>query len=406
MRRLVGVVGRCRLVAAAGLIAALAGCAPRPVAVTHGEPHGPLLPEKTCLVLSVGGAKGLAHIGAIEALESRGEAIDCVYGNSMGSLVGGLYASDPKADLAQRYRGFIAAYRQETESDVGGVGVLVGIGAYLIGGPELATSVASMAGVRRLDLDRLERVLGGYTAGADVASLAVPYGTSYQIASPTTEGMDLVIVKKGPLARAVRSSIANPFLFQGLDVKRDPLDPGADRVAAVPVEDAWRRFKPTRIIAINVTGEPAFYSKRVKARVEEIMIPVCVRDLEKAMMGEGDEFERIRRTGYEQTAAMLARYASGEDVQRGFLGVTTIESEGPGLEVTDVIEDGPSAAAGVRVGDRITFVGANPVTCNGDLLRHAGAMAPGALVAIELVRGAERVTVTATVGEHPQPFLD
>lgn len=44
------------------------------------------------LVLSGGGAKGIAHIGLIKALEERGIPIDYITGTSMGAIVGGLYA--------------------------------------------------------------------------------------------------------------------------------------------------------------------------------------------------------------------------------------------------------------------------------------------------------------------------
>ena len=44
------------------------------------------------LVLSGGGALGIAHIGIIEALEEAGVRIDYITGTSMGSLVGGLYS--------------------------------------------------------------------------------------------------------------------------------------------------------------------------------------------------------------------------------------------------------------------------------------------------------------------------
>jgi len=44
------------------------------------------------LVLSGGGAKGAAHVGVIEYLESIGMPVDLVMGTSMGGLVGGLYA--------------------------------------------------------------------------------------------------------------------------------------------------------------------------------------------------------------------------------------------------------------------------------------------------------------------------
>ncbi|MBO6048979.1 MAG: patatin-like phospholipase family protein, partial [Spirochaetales bacterium] len=55
------------------------------------------LPEigrpRVALVLSGGGAKGIAHIPIIEALEKYGIPIDKVYGTSMGALIGGLYCA-------------------------------------------------------------------------------------------------------------------------------------------------------------------------------------------------------------------------------------------------------------------------------------------------------------------------
>ena len=48
--------------------------------------------QKAALVLSGGGARGIAHIGAIEELEKHGFEITSLAGTSMGSLVGGVYA--------------------------------------------------------------------------------------------------------------------------------------------------------------------------------------------------------------------------------------------------------------------------------------------------------------------------
>ena len=45
------------------------------------------------LVLSGGGAKGLAHIGVLKTLDSLGVRVDYVAGTSMGAVIGGLYAS-------------------------------------------------------------------------------------------------------------------------------------------------------------------------------------------------------------------------------------------------------------------------------------------------------------------------
>ena len=53
---------------------------------------------KIGLVLSGGGAKGLAHIGILKAIDSAGLKVDFVTGTSMGSIIGGLYAVGYSAD--------------------------------------------------------------------------------------------------------------------------------------------------------------------------------------------------------------------------------------------------------------------------------------------------------------------
>ncbi|MFP2911631.1 patatin-like phospholipase family protein, partial [Pyxidicoccus sp. 3LFB2] len=87
-------------------------------------------PARTCVVLSVGAARGLAHLGALDALVERGVRIDCVVGNSMGALVGSLYASAPGEDLRSRYRAFFHEYERATVREAqkrGTVGAAVGL---------------------------------------------------------------------------------------------------------------------------------------------------------------------------------------------------------------------------------------------------------------------------------------
>ena len=48
--------------------------------------------QKVSLVLSGGGARGIAHIGVIEEIEKQGYEIVSVSGTSMGAVVGGVYA--------------------------------------------------------------------------------------------------------------------------------------------------------------------------------------------------------------------------------------------------------------------------------------------------------------------------
>ncbi|HMB62528.1 MAG TPA: patatin-like phospholipase family protein, partial [Eudoraea sp.] len=51
------------------------------------------IPPKVGLVLSGGGAKGMAHIGALKVIEEAGVKIDYIGGTSMGAIIGALYAS-------------------------------------------------------------------------------------------------------------------------------------------------------------------------------------------------------------------------------------------------------------------------------------------------------------------------
>src|SRR5437868_7722936 len=57
---------------------------------------------KIGVTLSGGGAKGLAHIGILKALDSAGLHIDYVTGTSMGSIIGALYASGYNGDTIEK----------------------------------------------------------------------------------------------------------------------------------------------------------------------------------------------------------------------------------------------------------------------------------------------------------------
>ena len=58
--------------------------------------------QRVGLVLSGGGARGLAHIGVIKALEENGIPIDYVTGTSMGAIIGGMYAAGYSPEMMER----------------------------------------------------------------------------------------------------------------------------------------------------------------------------------------------------------------------------------------------------------------------------------------------------------------
>ena len=62
-------------------------------AADNTQPAPATAQPKICLVLSGGGARGAAHVGVIKVLEEHRVPVHCVVGTSMGSLVGGAYAT-------------------------------------------------------------------------------------------------------------------------------------------------------------------------------------------------------------------------------------------------------------------------------------------------------------------------
>lgn len=72
-------------------------CLAHTAAGQNQEENGPTTapaakPAKVALVLSGGGAKGMAHIGVLKVLERAGIPIDIITGTSMGSIIGGMYS--------------------------------------------------------------------------------------------------------------------------------------------------------------------------------------------------------------------------------------------------------------------------------------------------------------------------
>jgi len=78
----------------------------RPPSVPASAPADVAAPgttrPKVCLVLSGGGARGAAHLGVLRVLEELRVPVDCITGTSMGSIVGGAYASGTPLDQMEK----------------------------------------------------------------------------------------------------------------------------------------------------------------------------------------------------------------------------------------------------------------------------------------------------------------
>jgi predicted acylesterase/phospholipase RssA len=279
--------------------------------------RSPTEPVRTCLVLSVGGPKGIAHLGAIAAVKQAGIPIQCVVGNSMGALIGSLYATAPGLDTSQRYRSLMASYIASTAAEARDRGVLGGLllgGLVLLSGgaalPVLAGgATGALLGAESVDkqsFERFQAVLNRYYGGTLVEGLPVPFATMHQRVVSDAGGM--VDVRSGNLAWAVAASIANPLIFTRLDPRKTGvLDPGVDRVAAIPIDDACRMFPNSRLIAINATGKAAFVSNRMDCPVVEIDVPDVTTNPAKVLFGQEPDFTDAVNTGYRATLAVLAR---------------------------------------------------------------------------------------------------
>ena len=269
-------------------------------------------------MLSVGGPAGVAHIGAIAALKEANIRVDCVVGNSMGALVGSLYATAPSDDLDARFKAFVGAYadatRQEALRNGIGLGLVAGglAAAAKVGGkaaPALAFAGGAALGVlatEKLEHERMVRVLDEFLHGRRIdGGLPVRFVTFYQEATNT--GVVARRADRGPLSAAVGASVANPLIFSTLAMGPGrPIDPGGDRVSATPVQDACATFPDANLLAINVSGQPIFTDASMKCPLLEVRIdPPQVAPQE--IMELGDGYRRIVDGGRAATRAALAR---------------------------------------------------------------------------------------------------
>ena len=287
----------------------LVGCAHRPARFDPAQ-------RPTCLVLSVGGADGVAHLGAIAAVKQAGIPISCVVGSSMGALVGAVYASAPGDDARVRFESLVRSYAAATEKDARrnglGLALLFGAAAKLLSDSEVAPAVAAGGGyllgfgaTDKLDRDRLVKVMDRFFEGRRIEALPLPFAALYQ--QREGSGLALVTARAGSVAQAVGGSVANPFLFPGLNVNRaSALDPGADRAAATPVEEACHVFPGANLLAINVTGQPSFFSARMTCPLLEVLVAPSGLPPDQ-VLAFGGAYQRVVDRGFATTLQALEK---------------------------------------------------------------------------------------------------
>ena len=181
--------------------------------------------EVVALALGAGGARGLAQIGVIEALQARGLRVGAIAGSSSGALVGGAFAAGKLSELSDWLRGTTRA----------GMLRLLDPG---LGRPALFTG------------SRLVRALREVVGEPRIEELPVDF---------TAVAVDLihqreVWLRHGDLWDAVRASFAIPGMFTPFELHgRELVDGGL--LAPLPIT-ATRMSDAHRLIAVDMHGFP------------------------------------------------------------------------------------------------------------------------------------------------------
>ncbi|MEY3679851.1 MAG: hypothetical protein RL547_463 [Actinomycetota bacterium] len=99
----------------------------------------------------------------------------------------------------------------------------------------------------------------------------------------------------------------------------------------------------------------------------------------------------------------LRGLAGGDSRVEGYLGVGLEDRQdgGRGAVITEVGDDSPASLAGIEPGDIVVDVDGTPIDGQGALIAAIRDRSPGDTIAIEVLRGSSRLTLTATLVERP-----
>lgn len=179
--------------------------------------------RKVALVLSSGGARGYAHIGAIRALLQMDYDITSVTGTSMGALVGGLYCAG-KLDEAEQW--FKSLTRREVISLTD-----ISLGKnYLVKGEKVMHTLEEFAPDRQIE------------------ALPIPFRA---VAADLVSQRE-VVFSKGSLYRAMRASISMPSVFKPIKIAHHVLVDGG-MVNPLPLNRA-PRTEGDLLVSVNVSA--------------------------------------------------------------------------------------------------------------------------------------------------------
>lgn len=198
--------------------------------------------QRIALVLSAGGARGLAHIGAIRTIVARGYRIAAIGGSSIGALVGGVYA----AGKLDAYCEWACALER---SDV------IRLLDFAFGLPGLIKGEKVIGAIRNLVGDHR------------IEDLPVPF---MAVATDLARQREIWLTR-GPLFDAIRASMAIPMILSPHIINGRKLVDGG-LLAPVPIAGT-RMADVDLVVAVDVNAHAAAHRPPAKVRPASVVKP-------------------------------------------------------------------------------------------------------------------------------------
>ena len=218
--------------------------------------------EKVGLVLSGGGAKGLAHIGVIRALEENNIPIDYIVGTSMGAIVGGMYAIGLNPDQMEalvntdEFQSLATGNIEDEykfyfmQEDPNPSWLSLKVAKDSIWETTLPTNLINSVGI---DFLFLEHFSGPAAAsGYNFDNLLIPF----RCVAADIESKKEVVFREGHLNTAIRASATFPFYLKPISIDGKLLFDGG-LYNNFPTDIMYNEFFPDIIIGSNVAGQLA-----------------------------------------------------------------------------------------------------------------------------------------------------
>jgi NTE family protein len=295
------------------------------------QARNPLHRPRICVVLSGGGARGMAHIGVLKVLEKLRVPVDCIAGTSMGAIVGGLYASGMTADAIEatmRTVDWQSAFRDAPPRQELAFRRKQDDRNYLVRLPvglkhgEILLPKGLIQGQKLQET--LRRLTLPFTNLSSFDSLPTPF----RAVATDLESGKAVLMDQGDLALAMRASMSAPGVFAPVDFHSRLLVDGG-LAENLPI-DVARTLGADVLIVVDVSF-PLQSRRNLNSplSISNQMLAILVRrdaDRQKATMGPNDvliepdlgatestDFSLVGKTielGEAAARAMSARLAS------------------------------------------------------------------------------------------------